>query len=178
MRFILYYLVVGGLLLSSSLGLCQTLEQTTAYIINGGFVDVSDMKQVEVGTVITPTYNLQMFPIPQSSFQVMDERQCVILQNRQSGIFPGAQLTWHFNNVIVSETSQQQVAEQLTKMHFNGELPVFCASSLGGAVASPPESCSRQSDFTVENKNLPRVYKAIEYLYSKFCSSAHRKNAF
>ncbi|MCP1848373.1 MULTISPECIES: hypothetical protein [unclassified Bradyrhizobium] len=164
------------ILLSASQSIGQTLPQTAAYILSGGIVEVKDMKTDGDDTVYVPSFMIGLTNmIPAMAVHVSNRERCEItfepVKSDQV-----KRVSVYFNNVIPTETRNQLTAknqlQSISTFYLIGEEQVVCAEVNGN------KGCSRTLDTPAYTENLPRVYKAIDYLFSKFCSPSRRKGAF
>jgi hypothetical protein len=64
-------LTAGLFLASISWAASQTLEETAAYILDGGFAELDDIKTIDQDTVVTPPHNESFVQIPKQTFKVI-----------------------------------------------------------------------------------------------------------
>jgi hypothetical protein len=159
----------------NSCALSQTLAQTAAYLLSGGFADLGDIKEVDQDTVRVPGYMLTpmwwyVFPL---TLKVTNSRQCEVLSVVDGNETALKEYTVYFNTVIVDEIDVKAVSPGLNKFWLKGEDYVACL-----LLRDEKRNCVREYDTSVKVENLERVGKAVTYLYSNFCTSARRKRAF
>jgi hypothetical protein len=162
------------LLTSNSCAFAQTLEQSAAYIISGGFVDVADIKAIDQDTVLVPAFwFLPTFLMPKITLKVANRKQCILMSE---GVLPqqrNKHMDLYLNNVILAETYDESSNLPIFRMFYLvGEEYVVCTRD------GDQQGCQRILATAVKTVNLPRIYNAVKYLYSNFCVSATRKGAF
>lgn len=174
--------LIGAILAASiivtanpSNGSCQSLAQTAAYILSGGNVDLSDIKHSNNDTARVPGYVFAVTTLqPEMNYQVTNQAECIITANTPSS--PQRTMTFYLNNVILKETRSQEIVSnhmfRLSKFHLRGESHVVCFKDRGN------QGCLRDFDSGTQTDNLPRIWNALNYLYSNFCTSAKRRSAF
>jgi hypothetical protein len=175
-------MIAGACLLLLTPARAQSLEQTAAYIVLGGDVDLSKMKSNPDGSVSTPSVmvGLNMMP-PETWTSISSDEGCVVqafgpnLQTHQQ-----TAMQFHFNHIVGWKSGQGDA--QRSVVWAVGEEPVFCVQPITASGSAPTTvfntNCANQYDIAGSNLNMDRVGKAIEYLFSKFCHQAVRKNAF
>jgi hypothetical protein len=173
----IFYLV-SALWVSLSFNSCafsQTLAQTAAYLLSGGYVDLGDIKEVDEDTVRVPGFVLTpmwwyVYPV---TVKVTNTPQCEVLTVADGNETPLKEYTVYFNNVIVDEIDVKAISPGLNKFWLKGEDYISCILYRDGN-----RTCVREYDTTVKTENLERIGKAVTYLYSNFCTTARRKRAF
>jgi hypothetical protein len=164
--------VLCGWLSSSAFG--QTLAQTTAYLLSGGFAALGDITEVAPETVRVPGYRPTLtFYVYPTTLTVANRGRCEVLSVADGNETPLREFTVYFNNVIVDEIDVRTQFGGLSKFWLKGEEHVACLVSRDGK-----RTCVREYDTAVRTENLERIGRAVSYLYSNFCTSAHRKRAF
>jgi hypothetical protein len=174
MKWLLVSICVAGLLVSGSANTgAQTLEQTAAFIISGGFVDLKDLKAVAEDKVFIRGYFLApTVMMPPLSLTVTDRKQC-ILQTKSMYQTQTEFMDYYFSNAILSETHDEPTdLPDMTKFYLVGEDYVVCPRD------GDSGSCLRSAGLAAKTREIPTIYKAMKYIYSDFCKSARRKNAF
>lgn len=168
----------------------QTLEQTTAFIIEGGAVDLSQMTTNPDGSVDVPQHTiLGPFTLqPQMTVRAVNKEQCVIESKIVSAAGqPEKTLTFYFNRIVSvhrDSASTRTPFGNVTNIWAESEQPYVCfvggGSSLQGQPL-PPSYCPSNSDAalaTVRKENIKTVLAAIDYLYGRYCKFARKKSAF
>jgi hypothetical protein len=164
-----------GVITTPSCAFSQTFAQSAGYLLSGGLVDLGDIKSIDDDTVAVPGHMVTpTFFVPPMIFKITNKQQCeVSFQPQNPNTSPVKAIsTFYLNNVIVSETTDKQVPGGLRAFSYftlSGEEPIQC---VGG------QSCSRTQSIVVKTETVPRLYNAIKYIYSTFCTSARRKSAF
>ncbi|RXH05823.1 hypothetical protein [Bradyrhizobium vignae] len=160
----------------------QTFEQTAAFIVLGGDVDLSRMKLNLDGSVSTPQYTSGLNLTPSQTWtSISGEEGCVV-----QGFGPNLQTNQqiavqvHFNHIVGWKSGESDA--QRSVVWAVGEDPVFCTQNLPNGSSAPAAvihtNCANEFDIAGNNLNMDRVGKAIDYLFSKYCHQAARKNAF
>jgi hypothetical protein len=168
-------LLIGLLLSSVTLASAQSLSKTGIYILNGGFVELEDINEIDGDTVRTPAYafpEILVPKIPAMIWKVINRQQCVFSRSAVDDK-SGVSMVMYLNNIIVKETKTLTQEAIYSKVRLKGEDYLVCVF-----VNGTKTECSRQQDVLVMTDNLPRFYNAIKYLYSNYCRTAERKNAF
>ena len=154
--------VVATLLTCSSVATAQSLAETAAFIIEGGAVNLSDMKEKDDGTLSYKRLNIQ------ATVQVIDKDHCVIQKTGTNEIIKSdvAVITYYFDNVIADESTIQG-----DTLHLVGADKVYCYKS------ATFNECQKTRDLSIATEPS-RITKAIKYIYSNFCTPAKRGSAF
>ncbi|MGL3104904.1 hypothetical protein [Bradyrhizobium sp. BR 1432] len=86
----------------------------------------------------------------------------------------------HFNHIVGWNSGEGDA--QRSVVLAVGEEPVFCMQHLPNGSSAPTvmiqTNCANKFDIAGSNLNMDRVGNAIDYLFSKYCHQAARKNAF
>jgi hypothetical protein len=135
-------------------------------------VNIADMKVIDQNTVRMPAYFLiPTFLIPEVTLKVTNRKDCSIeMEGSQYQTKKNIEL--YLNNVILGETYDERTILNFSKFHLVGEEYVGCVYE--GTL----KQCLRDWDTNAKTVDLPRIYNALKYLYSTFCTSARRKGAF
>jgi hypothetical protein len=164
--------VVCMSLVANSYALGQTLAQTAAYMLSGGFVDLGDIKEIDQDTVRIPEHMVTMtFLMRPLIYKVINPKQCEVSATPDGYEAEMKEIYFYLNNIIADEIDVKRFGS-LSKVYFKGESNVACILSKGG------KNCIRQYDTAAKTDTLERQGNAVRYLYSKFCTSARRKSAF
>ena len=168
-----------------------TLEQTAAYIILSGDVDLSQMTTNSDGSVNTPFHNIFGSPftvLPAAVTKVIDRPNCIVevVMQAVQGMQPEKQMYFYFNRVSGFRDEEVYAARlgNFTRIWALSELPVFCASGGGTRLTGEliPENYSCITDAPlvggIKPQNVERVHKALDYLYSQFCVYATKRSPF
>lgn len=155
----------------TDLAQAQSLEQTVAYVFNGGHVDLSEIVKVDENSVKIPGYmGTPFFFVQPAIYRVINRPTCelrveVIPIQPQ----PKTEMFIYLNRVLLEETTETGP----TSISLVGEDPIFCMSK------NDQKNCVRKYDLYAKTAgDMSRIAKAIRHLYSKFCTSAQRKSAF
>jgi hypothetical protein len=180
----------------------RSLEQTAAFILTGGDVEVSSMTVNADGSVTTPAYALpeaifQGVPLimfPAARYAAIDRENCVV-EGTSAGTAPiyrsqPQKKIWTYFNKITG-FNEQKVSVPMNgslavriKIFATSEEPYICASGGGIELGGRPLPQQRTCYFTdqalagVRPEKLERVENAIHYLYSAYCKLATKKNPF
>jgi len=171
------------MLLSSSVSYGQSREQTAAFIEGGGIVDVGQMKQIDDRSISVPAGRLigGMFrTTPATTLETVDKDNCIFQVTIPE--LPGQAAKYYFGNVIVDEINIQRqatvnpaVQQYFWLMKLTGEKEVYCGVNGLGTESG----CRTYVGVVIWDEDaVRRVQKAIQYLYSTYCTAAKRKNAF
>jgi len=160
----------------------QTLEQTAAFIALGGDVDLSKMTLNSDGSVSTPSVMVGLNLSPSATWtSIPSEEGCVVqafMPNLQTNARTAMQ--YHFNHIVGWKSGQSDA--QRSVIWAVGEEPVLCIQHIPSNGSAPTTlintNCDNKYDIAGNNLNMDRVGKAIDYLFSKYCHQAVRKNAF
>ena len=168
-----------------------TLEQTAAYIILSGDVDLSQMTTNSDGSVNTPFHNIFGSPftvLPAAVTKVIDRPNCIVevVMQAVQGMQPEKHMYFYFNRVSGFRDEEVYAARlgNFTRIWALSESPVFCASGGGTRLTGEliPENYSCITDAPlvggIKPQNVERVHKALDYLYSQFCVYATKKSPF
>ena len=165
-------IIVAGMLLAQTHALSQTLAQTAAYIIAGGFVELGDIKEIDQDTVGIPGYMMTFtFAMPPLTLKVVNRQKCEVLTTDLATA--KKEVIISFNKVIVQDTTEELLVGNFSKFSLIGEEFVAC-SFINGV----QQTCVRNFPTVAKSESLPRIYNALKYLYSNFCTSARRMSPF
>ncbi len=171
------FYLVSVLWVSLSFNSCafsQTLAQTAAYLLSGGFADLGDIREVDPETVRVPGYMpTPMFYVYPVTLKVTNRDQCEVLSAPDGNETSLKEINVYFNNVIVDEIDVRTQLSGFSNFWLKGEEYVVCLL----LTREGKRTCLREFDTSVRTENLERVGKAVTYLYSNFCTSARRKRA-
>jgi tetratricopeptide (TPR) repeat protein len=153
----------------------HSLAQTAAFILSGGFVDLGDITQIDNETVRVPSHMIGLtYLVSETRYRVVNQAECIISTEIPS--LPQRSMTLYLSNVILNEARAEETMSnqmlRLSKLYLRGEDHVVCVNNGGN------RQCLRQFDTATPTENLPRMWNALNYLYSNFCSPAKRKSAF
>lgn len=160
----------------------QTLEQTAAFIVLGGDVDLSKMKLNSDGSVSTPSVMVGLNLSPSARWTSIPSEEGCVVQTFMPNLQTGAQtaMQFHFNHIVGWKSGESDARRSV--VWAVGEEPVVCIQHVPGSGSAPTAlvntNCVNKTDIAGNNENMDRVGKAIEYLFSKYCHQAVRKNAF
>ena len=160
----------------------QTLEQTAAFIVLGGDVDLSKMKLNSDGSVSTPSVMVGLNLSPSETWTSIPSEEGCVVQAFGPNLQTHAQtaMQFHFNHIVGWKSGERDA--QRSVVWAVGEEPVFCVQHIPGNGSAPTTlintNCVNKYDIAGNNLNMDRVGKAIDYLFSKYCHQAVRKNAF
>jgi Sel1 repeat len=168
-----------------------TLEQTAAYILWSGDVDLSQMTTNSDGSVNTPFHYIFGSPftaIPAAVTKVIDRPNCIVevVMQAVQGMQPEKHMYVYFNRVNGFRDEEVYAAPlgSFTRIWALSESPVACTSGGGTGLTGEllPENYSCITDVPlvggIKPQNLERVHKALDYLYSQFCAYATKKSPF
>jgi len=160
----------------------QTLEQTAAFIALGGDVDLSKMKLNFDGSVSTPSSMVGLNLTPSGTWTSIPSEEGCVVQAFMPNLQTHAQtaMQFHFNHIVDWKSGGGDA--QRSVVWAVGEEPVLCIQHMPGNSSAPTTlintNCDDKYEIAGNNLNMDRVGKAIDYLFSKYCHQAVRKNAF
>jgi hypothetical protein len=150
---------------------CQTFTQTAAYILNGGMVDLKDMKQIDEERVQVPSWMFGATTLMPAMVVSGNRATCEAIME-----IGDKRIQANFNNIIFKETrittAGSNFGRSVSLFYLIGENPVACVEYKGN------KSCQREWDTSAYSDNLPRIHNALKYLVDNFCAGANRKSAF
>jgi hypothetical protein len=157
------------LLLSSTSNMvfAQTLEQSVSFILSGGSIELSDIKQIDADTVSASIFG------GWQKLKIIDRNHCILRAFDSTLDNNHGYLQYNFNNIVLNETKFTTqcciLDHEIPVIEFHGEEDVLCNSMTG---------CFKSFHIMLNRSNVERVTNAIKYVFSNFCSSAKRKSAF
>lgn len=156
-----------------------TFEQTAAFILLAGNVEISQIKQTSDKAVSFNNNNASDNPIigllapqlSQGTLTTIDRAKCAV----QLAIIPvGGE--YYFNNIILDDIKADEIVypDALVRITFRGEDNVHCLFN------DPVKGklCEQKMVITTRQDNFERFIKAVKYLYSNYCTAAKRKSPF
>jgi hypothetical protein len=167
-------LTAGLFLACCSLADSQTLEQTVAFILYNGEVELSNMTTNSDGSVEVPLQQTTLLlTTPPRTIKVNDRQNCEIEVVAKSLLGkPEDHVIYYFNRIIEFRDQPTQAGIYVWAI---SEGPAMTG---GTDILGQPTTNSTNPILAVYSQNLDRVHGAIKYMYSKFCSFAKRKSAF
>jgi hypothetical protein len=160
----------------------QTFEQTAAFITQGGDIDLSKMKLNSDGSVSTPSVMVGLNLSPSATWTSIPSEEGCVAQAFMPNLQTHAQtaMQFHFNHIVGWKSGESDA--QRSVVWAVGEEPVVCIQHIPVNGSAPTTlintNCANKYEIAGNNLNMERVGKAIEYLFSKYCHQAVRKNAF
>jgi hypothetical protein len=169
----------------------QTLEETAAFVLTGGEVELemtpsdadgfrrwtSDKYFTTRSVSTLATFAPVRMKVDVVSCSVRFEGNASLLGSKE---LVGGVQEFYLNNVILNEMRESNSFRSPGKiLVFTGELTVVC-SNFDNRTSGHPDCDEKSKSFQiyVSSEKRERFDKAVAYLYSKYCKSAVRKSAY
>ena len=190
--FAIFLTVCATVILGNSTVKAQSLEQTVGFILSNGEIDPTNIAPNTNGSLTIPQHTMFGLNIlmPTITVNALDRPNCVVEIFGQAAGGQPAKYTRYYLNRITGfheiEQSASTINGILSVVHIWADSELAYMWFAGGGVRADghtplPQELSPITDIAfaaVESRNLARMHKAIDYLYSKHCSIATKKNAF
>jgi hypothetical protein len=153
----------------------QSLEQSVAFFLGSGLVDPSQMKQVDDSTVSVPgAGTLGAIQTPSFTLTTIDRNNCVFQMSVLPQTAYSKDVTLYFNHV-----TNVSIENGATALNGNVRYDEYTVDLIGEtSVQCTDAGCLTHSGVPVYAATLDRMKKALDYIYSGYCTLAPKREKF